>query len=340
MKKIILLLVLALGLPACLSAQIHQKSLWQQWRDGTLEDKKKPYKQSEADARYAQARSKGSKEDRNNAKLDGLALMYGVPCPGYGFNKLVCNRTKDAFTKMSKNGYYRMTERSTNPLSSLFGLLRNTYIDLFHRDGYVEVEPTPKELMYVYAYKHATEARQRLLETLEKDPFATSDDVDDVTRRAYEYRQCILENGGLNGCRSQFVEKYGEKKVVEFENLLKVREKWVVSKDKNPVFALYTLTGNFSHLQSLNGSDYYKLEDFFSGKEPAEGITYREYSHSHGYFVNPSIFNGNRKVVYGTEIIVRISDTLEANFLPEDLSMRIYKAPKDTWNTWKNSKSL
>ena len=213
--------------------------------------------------------------------------------------------------------------------------------DIFFREGWVETDSTPKSTMERYAYAHANQMRQSLLDHLQKDPYGEYAKVDDeTTRRAYEYRNEILACGGLNACRAEVDKKYGVNKVAEYKKILQVREDWLFYKDQNPVFKLYTLNGSFEDLQFLNRQDYDALLAFFTNKEPAAGWEFYERDNRpYGVHVKKSPIN-KTGVVYGSTIFVRISDNLEADILPGDLSIRIYKAPKDTWNTWKNSKSL
>ncbi len=345
MKKIVLLLVLALGLPACLSAQIQDKSYWEKMWSGQLVDefKESGYYQNPVNASPEYNRQ----FSHIGAAIDDLfqppAHIQDVPMPERGLYKFIFNRTEEALTKLSKNGYYRKRVKA-GPIGSFIQ-------DIFFPEGYVELPDTPKSKMREYAYNHAVRERQKVLDMLERDPFGEYEGVDNDTRRAYEYRQCILESGGLNACRSQYIEKYGERKVREFENLLKVREEWVHYQEKNPVFKYYTLLGNHADLKYLEEEDYQKLVAFFTGQEPAEGWVYKEWSNKSGTFVNKSPLHPKGGVSSGSYIVVRISDTLEADIFPSDLSMRIYKAPFAPANRyhfsdnhfctgWLNSKNL
>ena len=332
MKKIILLLVVAL-LPSFLSAQ--EKSIAQKIWDGQMWDEMNHWPSVE------NARGVGGAiSNYFNFAPDNISdwwndrdRIYRVEVPSRGFFKFLYNRTETALTNACKNGYYRRRQKA-GPIGSLIQ-------DVFKTEGWVETTPTPKSTMENYAYAHAHQMRQALLDHLQKDPFGDYANVDDeTTRRAYEYGDAILACGGLNACRVEIDKKYGEKKVAEYKKILQAREDWLFYKDQNPVFKLYTLNGNYEDLQFLNRQDYDALVAFFTNKEPAGGWEYREYSNPSGYYVNPSPINHNKAVIHGTEIFVRISDNLEANIFPENLNIDIYKAPKDSWNTWKNSKSL
>ena len=334
MKKIILLLVVAL-LPSFLSAQIQDKSIAQKIWDGQMWDEMDRWPSVENARGIAGATSNFFKFAPDNISdwYNDRDRIYRVEVPTRGFFKLLYNRTETALTNACKNGYYRRRQKA-GPIGSMIQ-------DIFFREGWVETDPTPKSTMEGYAYAHANQMRQALLDRLQKDPYGEYAKVDDeTTRRAYEYRNEILACGGLNACRVEVDKKYGVNKAAEYKKILQVREDWLFYKDQNPVFKLYTLNGNYEDLQFLNRQDYDALVAFFTNKEPAAGWEYREQSNPSGYYVNPSPINHNKSVIHGTEIRVRISNNLEADILPENLSIRIYKAPKDTWSTWKNSKSL
>ncbi|MBR2504728.1 MAG: hypothetical protein IKB61_02180, partial [Elusimicrobiaceae bacterium] len=332
MKKIVLLLVVAL-MPSFLSAQIQDKSIAAKIWDGQMWDEMDRWPSTENARGIAGATSNFFKFAPDNISdwWNDRDRIYRVEVPTRGFFKLLYNRTEAALTDACKNGYYRRRQKA-GPIGSMIQ-------DLFFREGWVETDPTPKSTMERYAYSHANQMRQFLLDRLQKDPYGEYAKVDDATtRRAYEYRNEILACGGLNACRAEVDKKYGENKAAEYKKILQVREDWLFYKDQNPVFKLYTLNGNYEDLQFLNRQDYDALVAFFTNKEPAAGWEYRESSSD--YYVNPSPINHNKSVIHGTEIRVRISNNLEADILPEDLSIHIYKTPKDTSSTWKNSKSL
>ncbi|MBR5609698.1 MAG: hypothetical protein IKW63_05545 [Elusimicrobiaceae bacterium] len=265
MKKIILLLLVGL-LPSLLSAQ--QQSLYERFQAGELYDEIE--RDLRTDFEYFDAVFKNvfaHRADEKNAK----ECIYEVAAPSRGLFKYIYKRTEDALNKASVRVFAYLSKRKSAKEITI-----------------------AKSKMEEYAYEHAKQTRERVVEQLqEKD---------------------------------------------NHEELLKIREEWLAYKNQNPVFELYTLLGNFEELQSLDAVDYNNLVAFFTNKEPAAGWEYREYSAD--YYVNSSPINHNKSVIHGTEIRVRISDNLEANILPENLTIRVYKAPKDTWNTWKNSKSL
>ena len=344
MKKIILLFILGVIYPVSLSAQYHQKSHFEKWVSGERLDEIKNFAIVKNYKNYnkgmERALGEGISESIRKewkAKKD----KYRVPSLTVGIHRFIYDRTEQHLRKASKNFYYRERVQIKDPVLAILGPVVNLVQDFVVEPGVVELPDTPMSKIYEYAYLHATEARQRLLDNLQRDPYGSYDNVDDeTTRRAYEYRSEIMACGGLNACREQIDQKYGENKVREYKKILQIREDWLFYKDQNPVFTLYTLNGDFEDLQFLNRQDYDALVTFFSNNEPAEGWEYREYASPQGYWVNPSILNHNSSVIKGTEIIIRISDNLEANIFPENLSIRIYKALKNTDVTWKNSKSL
>lgn len=305
MKKIILFLAFAFALPALVSAQVQEKSIASKVVSGEIWEElgeTKLVKNAEKDIEALGILM--SEANNPTILLDKRDRIYDVPVPTDGFFKFVYDTTEEVLTKASKRGYYREA-------------------GLFLPARYVELPDIPKSVMHQYAYNHAVKSRQTLLDSLKKDPFASQDKVDDqTTRGAYEYRQAILECGGLQACEEEINKTFSENQITEYKNILKVREEWLIYKDKNPVFKFYTLSGDFEDLKFLEKQDYFVLVAFFSGKN--FGWDY-DYLPEQQFYVNPSPLNKEQSVITGRIIRVYISENLVADILPEDLSIRVYK---------------
>ena len=298
-----------------------EQSLFDKMLNGALEDeiKNSTWYRSYQSRKYEMDRQDAHAEAAWRDYVNGRTRIYDIKIPDSGIFKFIYDKTEEALEDHSHNGYHRKSPKM-GPLATIIK-------DVVAPDGYVTLPDTPKSQMYAYAYQSALQARQRVLDELQKDPFGSFDQVEAFgmlpdTRRAYEMRHEILACGGLNACPAEVLKKYGEDMVVEYEDLFKVREDWVHYQEQNPLFSLYTITGNFEDLKLLNKKDYERLADFFLGKEPAEGWYY-EYREDLDFLINPSPLTKGRGGAHGCMITLHISDNLEISITPPTLTIHI-----------------
>ena len=314
MKKIVLLLALTFSFPVYLSAQetdwwneplqVSENSIYAKFMTGRLENK---YLQNTKNVANEYKRRSSFDETDTNAPLNPVPEhIKDVPMPTKGLYKVIFDSTNKAFAKDSESEVH---------IEKTGGLISNTIHDLFLPKGTVKLPDIPQDKLLNYAYSRAVKERQKILDELKKHTLA------DCT----ESHSSIFTSDGLKDRYVACVKKYKE---------AMAREEWIHYQEKNPIFKYYIPIVNYADFQSLEEEDYQNLVAFFSGQEPAEGWVYKEVQHPEGYLVNPSPLNGNKSVVYGKEILVRISDTLEASILPINLSVRIYKAPFAPANTY------
>ena len=298
-----------------------EQSLFDKMLNGALEDeiKNSTWYRSYQARKYEMDRQDAHAEAAWRDYVNGRTRIYDIKIPDSGIFKFIYDKTEEALEDHSHNGYHRKSPKM-GPLATIIK-------DVVAPDGYVTLPDTPKSQMYAYAYQSALQARQIVLDELQKDPFGSFDQVEAFgmlpdTRRAYEIRHEIVVCGGLNACIAEVLEKYGEDMVVEYENLFKVREDWLHYQEQNPLFSLYTITGNFEDLKLLNKKDYERLADFFLGKEPAEGWYY-EYREDLDFLTNPSPLTKGRGGAHGCDITLHISDNLEISITPPTLTIHI-----------------
>ncbi len=280
--------------------------------------------------RLGRAYSKVSSEAdlRRKERKNPPFSIQNIPVPARGtLGRFIYDKTETAL------------ERFTENHAMVYSWFAKLHID-------VRLPDTPKEAIRNYAQNRAVIETSRLLEYLRSEPFDIHSAVTDgLSRGALEYQLCIIE-AGLEACEETFRDKFGEKKVQEFENILQVREKWVYYMEKNPIFKYYVLDRNFADLQSLSQQEYETLIAFFSGKELASGWQYFLGSANNvlvnvdGYLIrHPDGFSATT-VSINTIIYVKISDQLVAEISPEILKIRIYREDLTTDFNWKNSKNL
>ncbi len=299
-----------------------EQSLFDKMLNGALEDeiKNSTWYRSYQSRKYEMDRQDAHAEAAWRDYVNGRTRIYDIKIPDSGIFKFIYDKTEEALEDHSHNVYYRKSPK--------MGPLATVIKDMVAPDGWVTLPDTPKSQMYAYAYQSALQARQRVFDELQKDPFGSFDQVEAFgmlpdTRRAYEMRREVLACGGLNACIEEVLNKYGEDRVQEYENLFEVREAWLYYQEQNPLFSLYTITGNFEDLKLLNKKDYERLVDFFLGKEPAEGWYYK-YEEDLDFMVNPSPLTKGRGSAHGCEITLHISDYLEISITPPTLTIHIY----------------
>ncbi|MBQ7909029.1 MAG: hypothetical protein IJ311_06090 [Elusimicrobiaceae bacterium] len=270
--------------------------------------------------------------------MAGFAQYWGPVYKADGTTRNICQDAyediKDTFDPEPFVGDFRTTgiyKEIYDETEEAFEEARKNYIHVSdgffsHKSYSIPFLPTRRSEVKKAALARADKARTKISSTLRTDPFGGKP-KDDTTERGAEFRKGITLDGEESEIYQTYdsaVEKYGKE-------LQMYRSQVEGYLQTNPLFSLYYVTGDFEVLASLSLTEAKSLAAFLKGTIDTKGWNFYRYYNRQGHFVPPGkdLFNKGAAVVYGTDIIVKISDTLQVVIFPKNLDMFIRRVSKE-----------
>ncbi len=268
--------------------------------------------------------------------MAGFAQYWGPVYKADGTTRNICQDAyedlKDTFDPEPFVGDFRTTgiyKEIYDETEEAFEEARKNYIHvkdgfLSHKSYSIPFIPTRRSEVKKAALARANKARTKITNHLRKTPFGAKDDTNSGGAELRKHLKLDLSEAQINKAYNESVKKQADK-------LLSYRAEIEAHLQSNPLFSLYYVAGDFEVLASLSLEESQSLAAFLRGTIDTKGWPFYRYYNPRGHFVEAGkdLFNKNASVVYGTEIVVKISDTLQVVIFPKDLDMFIRRVSKD-----------